>query len=156
MNKSPTNRQMVVDGREIERFWSKVQINQPDECWPWLGVVAKNGYGRFAVKECHFPAHRAAWVFANNRDIPDGLHVRHSCDNPICCNPSHLSIGTHQDNMRDRYSQEGATKLSENDVREMRRLDLEGWPVAAIADKFGIHKRYARRVLAGEFWSWLE
>ena len=46
-------------------------------------------------------AHRAAWMEANNADIPKGLHIMHSCDNRRCVNPAHLSLGTRHDNMRD-------------------------------------------------------
>ena len=155
MNKS-SNPQLIIDGNEIERFWSKVQIGKPDECWPWLGVVGKNEYGRFMIKSCRFQAHRAAWIFANNRDIPDGLCIRHLCNNPTCCNPVHLAIGTHQDNMRDRYSQPGATKLSEDGVREMFCLRDEGWTLAALAKRYGIGKTQVRRVLSRKNWSWLK
>jgi len=147
---------MVVDGREIDRFWSKVQIGQPDECWLWLGAKSKFGYGLFSVREENSPAPRAAWIFANNRDISDGLCIRHSCDNLPCCNPAHLSIGTHQDNMRDRYSRPGATKLSADDVREIFRLDREGCRVADIAVRFGMRRRYIYQILAGKCWKWLE
>lgn len=81
-----------------ERFWAKVQKRAEHECWPWLGCVAKpQGYGR-AGKRGY--AHRLAYEIVHG-PIPDGLEVRHACDNRICCNPAHLSIGKRKDNVQD-------------------------------------------------------
>lgn len=85
------------------RFWAMVDTSAgPDECWPWIGYLAPNGYGRFTVAtdQRARKAHRVAYELAVG-PIPDGLLVRHSCDNPPCCNPTHLSVGTQVDNMRD-------------------------------------------------------
>ncbi len=86
-----------------ERFWAKVDRKGPDECWLWQRG-ARNGYGRFAVTRDDIrTAHRVAWELTNGT-IPEGLNVCHNCpdgDNPACCNPSHLWLGTQLDNMRD-------------------------------------------------------
>lgn len=91
-----------------ERFWGFVDKTAgPDACWPYMryrhghGSTAGNGYGSFPIGEKgKYQANRVAWMLTNG-DIPDGMHVLHTCDNPSCCNPSHLRLGTHQDNMRD-------------------------------------------------------
>ncbi len=82
---------------EPERFWAKVERREPHQCWPWKGCTEKSGYGRAGKRE---RAHRIAYMLANGQ-IPAGAVVRHACDNPPCCNPAHLSIGSHGDNSRD-------------------------------------------------------
>lgn len=86
----------------VRRFWSKVAIGEPSECWEWLGAKSR-GYGLLSSKqgEAPFKAHRLAYeLFVGT--ISSGQVVRHKCDNPSCCNPFHLDIGTHRDNVMDR------------------------------------------------------
>ena len=69
-------------------------------CREWEGRLDSWGYGRTYFRGGPFLAHRKAWIEANG-EIPDGLMVLHHCDNPKCCEVSHLYLGTHADNMRD-------------------------------------------------------
>jgi hypothetical protein len=91
----------------IARFWSRVQIPAPcfdySPCWNWQGSLDRHGYGQFKLGFGLSPlrAHRIAYE-ACKGEIPEGMHVLHSCDNPRCCNPDHLRVGTHADNMADR------------------------------------------------------
>ncbi len=87
-----------------DRLWPKVQRGEPGECWNWLGAKNGNGYGRIAAETGRrvYP-HRVAWELTNG-PIPAGLFACHSCDNPLCCNPAHIFIGTHTDNMRDMHA----------------------------------------------------
>lgn len=83
------------------RFWSKVSPGDARGCMTWVGGVGRNGYGRFAHSaRMTRAAHRVAWELTRG-DIPPGRIVCHHCDRPLCCNPAHLFLGTHQDNMDD-------------------------------------------------------
>ena len=120
-----------------ERFWS--QVLKPDEgCWPWLGRVNKAGYGKVGYRWRKIHASRMAWIFAEG-DPGVGLFVCHHCDNPICCRPSHLFVGTPKDNMRDmiakgrqyiglRHTGEKhhMVKLTDTQVEEIRALYAAG------------------------------
>lgn len=84
-----------------EMFWQRVARGDVDACWPWLGKPHSNGYGRVGGKSPyrHF-AHRMAYMLTYGA-IPDGMFVCHTCDNRVCCNPAHLYLGDHRQNMRD-------------------------------------------------------
>lgn len=84
-----------------KRLWPNVEIwSDPDMCWPWLGTVDPKGYGKLKIKGKWVSSHRLAYQLAKG-PIPVGMSVCHACDNPPCCNPFHLWIGTHAENMRD-------------------------------------------------------
>ncbi len=87
----------------IARFWPKVNKGGDADCWEWTACRQPTGYGRFSISpSCREYAHRVAFMAAHDRDIPAGMVVMHSCDNPPCCNPSHLRLGTPSENSRDR------------------------------------------------------
>ena len=70
------------------------------ECIEWRGTRTRSGYGQKVIKGKRYRTHRLAYEWANG-PIPKGMLVLHSCDNPACCNPNHLFLGTQSDNMRD-------------------------------------------------------
>lgn len=157
---------LVTDEQAIEKFWSLVDKKGDTVCWRWLGATRSRGYGQFRYKGEVFYSHRVAWELANSQEIPEGLVVRHACDNPICVNPSHLLIGTQKDNTRDIYergrdrhprgSDAGRSVLSEDDVWEIRRLRQSGVAVSSIASRFGVHIQSVWGILSGRSWGWLE
>lgn len=84
-------------------FWKYADRRGDDECWPWLGVRDNHGYGRVNFMTTAIKAHRVSYEMRHG-PIPDGLVIRHSCDNPNCVNPKHLSTGTQSQNMKDASS----------------------------------------------------
>lgn len=117
-----------------ENFWTRVDKSSgPSGCWPWTGSILKNRYGNLNYQGKAWRAHRLA-AFLSGMNI-DGLSVCHKCDNPPCCNPSHLFPGTHAENMLDsarkgrvnkitnaKGERHYKTRLTEGDVRKIREL----------------------------------
>lgn len=150
-----------------ERYWPKVdRSGGPDACWPWTAHRMKSGYGLFAVPNgtsyaAPHLAHRVSWALVNG-PIPDGLFVCHSCDNPPCCNPSHLFLGTPQDNARDMQAKgravirrgESATmaKLTTEQAREVRRRARAGESPTRLGDEFGVSDTLVQRIRDGLAW----
>ena len=81
-------------------FWKRVTLGELDECWKWQGArfPAPYDYGHLCYDRY---THRIAWELTYG-PVPDGMQVCHHCDNPPCCNPTHLFLGTQADNMHDR------------------------------------------------------
>lgn len=88
-----------------ERLWPRVNRTTSDECWQWTGAVDTHGYGVISGEPTdgrrrNLRAHRVAYE-STHGPIPSGLIVIHGCDNPACCNPNHLRLGTIRDNSQD-------------------------------------------------------
>lgn len=85
-----------------EKFWK--HIVKGKHCWSWSGRVSGPGYGVVHITGTkRIGAHRLSWQI-HRGEIPPGMFVCHRCDNPPCCNPDHLFLGTQTDNMRDASS----------------------------------------------------
>ena len=106
-----------MDQQTIDLFWSRVDKRGEGECWPWVGGIDTGGYGHATFFGASFQAHRLAWEFAHGQ-IPASMLICHTCDNPPCCNPNHLFLGTPADNMRDMQKKGRGVKIS-NPYTEM-------------------------------------
>jgi hypothetical protein len=155
-----------------ERFWEKVDVRGPDDCWEWTASKNDNGYGEIresAPSTKTLKAHRVSWEL-HNGPIPvgNGYHgtcVLHKCDNPGCVNPAHLFLGTHEDNMKDMiekdrhvtYKREkhGRAKLTEEQVLEIRREYVKGsfsHGQSALGKKYEVCHSTIGRIISGEHW----
>lgn len=130
-----------------KRFWSKVAKRGPDECWLWTASFGSTGYGQFEIDGKPRKAHRVAYMLIHG-DIPSSVKVRHSCDNPPCCNPAHLIAGTQADNVKDMVERgrdyrgvpkigesHGMSKLNDELVIQIRALGAQGFGPTHIKKK---------------------
>lgn len=129
-------------GRPLaERFWEKVERGEVSECWMWRGSLTPTGYGHVfvSVQRGASPAHRLAWELANG-PIPEGMFVCHRCDNPPCCNPAHLFLGSPADNVTDMAQKQRARGhvLTDKELRRAAVLHEQGWTYADLGRKFGV------------------
>ena len=110
-------------------FWKHAVRRGADECWPWNGVCDQHGYGRIHFMSSKVKAHRVSYEMMNG-PIPDGLLVRHTCDNPNCVNPKHLCVGTQKDNMRDASDRGRISAKSRLNLRPGAKGFLGAGPVS--------------------------
>lgn len=124
-----------------------------DDCWGWRGCLSQYGYGRLNLGGRGAGvdmAHRVAWRLFRG-SLPDGMHVLHICDNPICSNPRHLYLGTQRENLRDavvrrRGRYQRTTALTDEQCAEIRRLYDAGVPPKKIAVQLGTPYRLTETV----------
>lgn len=145
-----------------ERFWEKVDKRGPDECWLWTKATNEHGYGVMRPEGKRsgpgVKAHRVSLMLAGV-DI-DGLLVRHSCDNPPCVNPAHLSVGTHADNSADMVSRgrqaagsrSGTHKLTEEQVAEIRARAASGEMHRVLAEEFDVSRTNVTCIVNRKSW----
>ena len=130
-------------------------------CWEWKGRRDQYGYPmiKYAAKQVR--VHRAMWEIANGKKIPQGHYALHSCDNPPCMNPDHISTGTQQENMDDMVSKGRQAKApngrySETEVREMRELHESGWMQKDIAARFSTDTGTVCRIVNRKLYAWVD
>lgn len=137
-----------------KRLWTKVDQRGPDECWPWTGRWRVRDYGmlgRGSRNDGAVLAHRAAWEVTHG-PVPEGLCVLHSCDNPPCCNPAHLFLGTQADNMRDMAAKRrgNTVKLAPGDADAIRRAYAAGAGTQRnLAKRYKITQAHVWRIVHG-------
>jgi hypothetical protein len=135
-----------------ERFWNHIDVKSSNDCWNWKMRKDNDGYGR---TQLFYPniykktgAHQIAWILSGNK-IEDNQMIRHMCNNPSCCNPNHLNVGTAKDNALDCVnsgrtmvgSKNPSSKLTEQDVKEIKQELANGKKLGAmLGRKYGVSK----------------
>lgn len=157
----------MLDEIYAQRFWTKVEMLGPEECWLWLGQKNTKGYGVFWARRGMRATHVSLEL--DGRPRQDNLHALHSCDNPQCVNPKHLRWGTISDNAKDAASKgrlnsqngqvkfcqgsaHGMSKLIETDIPIIRRLLSEGHSLASIGRKFKVDPTMIGFIRDGRNW----
>lgn len=145
--------------RPADAFWRRVERSDPDSCWEWTGARMASGYGRVWTGVHAGFSHRVAYELGIG-ESPGSLMVCHRCDNPPCCNPDHLFLGTRADNNRDaRDKNIGRAKFGPDNHRARiptATVDLIRTRVAAgerqkdVASSLGLNKSYVSRVVRGQ------
>jgi hypothetical protein len=131
----------------------------PDGCHHAIGKHDASGYAYIWAEGKLWLAHRLAWTVRHG-PIPDGLRVCHTCDTPDCCRDDHHFLGTAKENTHDMMakgrgalgSRVGTSRLTEDQVREIRRLHAAGHTGKEIAATFGVSHMAISRAIRGVYW----
>lgn len=136
----------------------RARLGPPTErgCVEWQAGRDRDGYGRTRYEKRRMGAHQVAWVLAFG-PIPQGLWVLHDCDNPPCCNPSHLHLGTHAENIAEKVARgrqargerAGPAKLNIDAVVEIRSTTTDSRILAA---RFGVSRILIYMVRTRRLW----
>ena len=146
-------------------FWNRVNVGKPDECWAWNGNSDELGYGLIHYHRRKWRAHRLAYTLTKG-EIPKDMIIMHKCDNPACCNPDHLSVGEHKDNVHDMMQKARMKgrranalepslppKLTEQDVKDIRAEYATGTTsYAQLGKKYNVHRLYVANVVKRKVW----
>ncbi len=149
-----------------EKFWSKLGPKDENGCINWTGSLSELGYGmiviwRFKRKAKSTVAHRLSWRLQRGI-IPDGLKCCHHCDNRKCVNVDHLFLGTQADNIHDmmrknrngqlKGSENGRSKLTENEVLEIRQLYEDGFLWKDLGPAYGVSSGLIGHIVQRRNW----
>ncbi|HNZ67149.1 MAG TPA: HNH endonuclease signature motif containing protein [Planctomycetota bacterium] len=148
--------------KNIKNFWKKVDKKGEDECWEWTACKNKYNYGQFQINYKMYLSHRISWILENG-DIPENYCICHSCDNPLCCNPNHLFLGTHKDNIADRDKKgrqairngikNGRHILTEKEVLEIRQKYIPyKYSQQKLADEYGVCNQLVSCIINNKIW----
>jgi hypothetical protein len=140
----------------LAKFKRHVAKAGPDDCWKWTGRKNERGYGRPTCNGVAYRSHRIAWELEYG-PIPVGVIVRHTCDNPACCNPRHLVLGTHHDNMQDavargRVHQGAAHRQAKLNADAVRVIRSSSAPATLLARVFGVDRKTIWQARTGGRW----
>jgi hypothetical protein len=143
------------------KFRSRVPVGDKDACWEWAGRRDRNGYGNIWRHGISKLAHRIAYEFAFGVKPEKGFVVMHKCDNPSCCNPNHLVLGTQAENNKDRAAKgrtktrmlpgeaHPSAKITEDAVRDIRT----GGPAKIHMDRYGVSESLVFQIRSRTIWT---
>lgn len=129
-------------------------IERESGCIEWVGASIKDGYGTMHWQGRVHLTHRLAWEDANRAPVPDGLHVLHRCDNPPCCNPAHLFLGTDKTNALDKCAKgRAAQKVTPEMVVEIRSAVAAGASGRSVARRLSLSVSAVCDIARGKAWA---
>lgn len=173
---------LIADAAFMARFRSKVNEGKPRQCWEWQGAREEKGYGKFRINQLMLAAHRVAFMIGNGRWPSANMMLLHSCDNPRCCNPSHLREGSARENNQETVAKghhsngakarrngindwregkpserilRGSSPLSEYDVRQIRARHRDGETISALATSYEVPEQTIRNSITGQTFLWV-
>ena len=156
-----------LSDEQKESFLSKVAVTKnKKDCWEWTGAKKKKGYGNVRINKKYYLAHRVAFWIANG-DFQDKFLVCHICDNPSCCNPNHLMLGTVKSNSADMFRKNRQqsfknmargeknhnSKLRVSDILKIRNLYRSGIVNQyQLADMFNVSQPCIGQIIRRNSW----
>ena len=158
------NKEIIILAGDSEKFWERVHVGNGDECWEWALKADSNGYGDYRLGPGRrYKTHRIAFFLGHGKD-PGELLVCHACDNPTCCNPAHLWIGTPRDNILDCHSKgrnadvtgenNGTASMTDATAKGiLEDLVAKEMKVKDIALKWGVHRARVTEIKMGKVWT---
>lgn len=148
----------------VDRFWSRVfKPNGESGCWEWFGSVNRKKYGVVRSAAAHLSVHRLSYEWHHSLSLQPEQHILHKCDLRWCVNPAHLYLGSNDDNVRDKVERNrqprqcgednGQSRLTVEDIENIRRLRTEGTLQRDIAVLYGTSQAHISKILSGTRWA---
>jgi len=151
---------MTMTQKDIDRFWSKVDVREPNNCWIFRTASKAKSYPGFWYQGEPWAAHRFSMMLFIGEEPK--LSVLHTCDVPRCVNPAHLFLGTHDDNMKDMHAKgrfvpsRGNTKLTDKKVLAIRDEYAAGrTTLKELGIKYGVHFTTIQLIVKRKKWKHL-
>lgn len=155
---------MIFSNATKWRFRKKIDIDTPDGCWLWTGMLKENGYGIVTLSKKRYYAHRISWEL-HCGPIPEKMCVLHKCDHPACVRPDHLFLGTRADNMQDmiqkrrerhdenvRGESHYRARFTEEQVRSIRHRWKLGETQPVLAKEYGVTPGAISHIVTRKNW----
>jgi hypothetical protein len=152
----------MYDVEDENRFWSKVETGDEDECWECVAMALdSDGYGQFWCNNKNNSSHRVSFQLKHNRLINEGMSIMHSCNNRSCVNPFHLSEGTNTENSKYmvetgqslKGEKNKSSKLTEKQVLEIRHKHANtDKGCRKLGKEYGVDHTTIMRIINRKMW----
>jgi len=155
----------------LKRIFDKIDFGEIDKCWNWTGTIGKDNYGQVRLSRIHHGKRSSSCasrfiykVCYNEPDIKPQQFVCHTCDNPTCCNPNHLFLGSPQDNVDDMVTKKRHSygeknhmaKITTEMVWEVKKMLLDGHRMFEIANQLGLTYKTVQHIKWENCWKHLK